>query len=254
MDSVVVECRGGVGHLKLNRANALNALNVQFCREIDASLITLDARDDVRAILITTSLKHFCAGADIKEMLNMTAEQAKATGFIGCVSSPQQLQKPIIVAVRGLAAGGGCELVEMCDIVVAAKSARFCHPEITLAAMPGAGGTQRLARVVGKHIAMDLLLTGRALSADEALVAGLVSRVVPDEELESSAMSLALLVASYSAPVARRIKAAVSNTQIQLDSGLAMEREQFHECFSEHDFREGLAAFTEKRNARFEHR
>ena len=254
MGSVSVECVDGVGHLKLNRANALNALNVQFCSEIDASLFALDAREDVRAILISTSLKHFCAGADIKEMLDMTAEQAKASGFIGCVSAPRQVQKPLIVAVKGLAAGGGCELVEMCDIVIAAASARFCHPEITLAAMPGAGGTQRLARVVGKHIAMDLLLTGRALSADEALMAGLVSRVVPDDELEAAAMSVALLVASYSAPVARRIKAAINNTQVQLDAGLEMEREQFHECFSEHDFREGLVAFTEKRKARFEHR
>lgn len=254
MTSVVVECVDGVGHLKLNRANALNALNVQFCKEIDDSLLALDARDDVRAILISTALKHFCAGADIREMLDMTAEQAEATGFIGCVSAPPKVRKPLIVAVRGLAAGGGCELVEMCDIVVAAASARFCHPEITLAAMPGAGGTQRLARVVGKHMAMDLLLTGRLLSADEALAAGLVSRVVPDDELEATAMSVAMLVASYSSPVACRIKASVNKTQVQLDSGLAMEREQFHKCFSEHDFREGLAAFTEKRKAKFEHR
>ena len=135
-----------------------------------------------------------------------------------------------------------------------AASARFCHPEITLAAMPGAGGTQRLARVVGKHVAMDLLLTGRALSADEALVAGLVSRVVPDEALEAAAMSVARLVASYSSPVACRIKAAVNGAQVGLDAGLALERELFHACFSEHDFREGLAAFTEKRKPRFEHR
>lgn len=254
MSSVDVECIDGVGHLRLNRANALNALNLQFCREIDDSLIALDARDDVRAILISTSLKHFCAGADIREMLDMTAEEAKTSAFIGCVSAPPGLQKPVIVAVKGLAAGGGCEFVEMCDIVVAAASARFCHPEITLAAMPGAGGTQRLTRVVGKHIAMDLLLTGRALSADEALAVGLVSRVVPDEELETTALSIALLVASYSSPVACRIKTCVNATQVQLDSGLAMEREKFHECFSEHDFREGLTAFTEKRKAKFLHR
>jgi enoyl-CoA hydratase len=254
MSSVDVECIDGVGHLRLNRANALNALNLQFCREIDDSLIALEARDDVRAILISTSLKHFCAGADIREMLGMTAEEAKASAFIGCVSAPPRLQKPVIVAVKGLAAGGGCELVEMCDIVVAAASARFCHPEITLAAMPGAGGTQRLTRAVGKHIAMDLLLTGRALSADEALAVGLVSRVVPDEELEATALSIALLVASHSSPVACRIKTCVNATQVQLDSGLAMERENFHECFSEHDFREGLTAFTEKRKAKFLHR
>lgn len=254
MTSVAVECADGVGHLELNRADALNALDLQFCKEIDDALLALDAREDVRAILISTSLKHFCAGADIREMLDMSAEQARATGFVGCVSAPPRLRKPLIVAVRGLAAGGGCELVEMCDIVVAAASARFCHPEITLAAMPGAGGTQRLARVVGKHVAMDLLLTGRALSADEALVAGLVSRVVPDEALEAAAMSVARLVASYSSPVACRIKAAVNGAQVGLDAGLALERELFHACFSEHDFREGLAAFTEKRKPRFEHR
>jgi len=254
MTSVAVECADGVGHLELNRADALNALDLQFCKEIDDALLALDAREDVRAILISTSLKHFCAGADIREMLDMSAEQARATGFVGCVSAPPRLRKPLIVAVRGLAAGGGCELVEMCDIVVAAASARFCHPEITLAAMPGAGGTQRLARVVGKHVAMDLLLTGRALSADEALVAGLVSRVVPDEALEAAAMSVSRLVASYSSPVACRIKAAVNGAQVGLDAGLALERELFHACFSEHDFREGLAAFTEKRKPRFEHR
>ena len=254
MTSIAVDCVDGVGHLKLNRANALNALDLQFCTEIDDALLALDAREDVRAIHISTSLKHFCAGADIREMLDMSAEQASATGFIGCVSAPPRLRKALIVAVRGLAAGGGCELVEMCDIVLAAASARFCHPEITLGAMPGAGGTQRLARVVGKHVAMDLLLTGRALSADEALAAGLVSRVLPDEELEAAAMSVARLVASYSSPVACRIKAAVNAAQVGLDAGLAMERALFHACFSEHDFREGLAAFTEKRKPRFEHR
>lgn len=243
MTSIAVDCVDGVGHLQLNRANALNALDLQFCTEIDDALLALDAREEVRAILISTSLKHFCAGADIREMLDMSAEQASATGFIGCVSAPPRLRKPLIVAVRGLAAGGGCELVEMCDIVLAAASARFCHPEITLGAMPGAGGTQRLARVVGKHVALDLLLTGRALSADEALSAGLVSRVLPDEELEAAAMSVARLVASYSSPVACRIKAAVNGAQVGLDAGLAMERALFHACFSEHDFREGLAAF-----------
>ena len=254
MRSVVVECADGVGHLRLNRADALNALDVQFCKEIDASLLALDARDDVRSILISSSLRHFSAGADIREMLDMSAEQAEATGFTGCVSAPSQIRKPLIVAVRGLAAGGGCELVEMCDIVVAAASARFSHPEITLAAMPGAGGTQRLARVVGKHLAMDLLLTGRALSADEALAAGLVSRVVADEALETTAMSIARQVASYSSPVACRIKASVNEAQVQLEAGLALERSLFHACFSEQDFREGLRAFIEKRAPRFGHR
>lgn len=254
MTSVIVDCSDGVGHLKLARTDALNALGTHFCREIDAALLALDERDDVRAILISSTLGHFCAGADIREMAAMTAEEAEAAAFTGCVSALPRIAKPVVAAVKGLAAGGGCELVEMCDVVIAAASARFCHPEITLAAMPGAGGTQRLPRVVGKHVAMDLLLTGRSLSADEALIAGLVSRVVPDEQLETAALSVAKLIASHSSPVACRIKASVNDAQARLDAGLAMERKRFHECFSEHDFREGLAAFIEKRKANFLHR
>ena len=184
----------------------------------------------------------------------ITAEEAESSAFIGCVSALPNIKKPVVVAVRGLAAGGGCELVEMCDVVIAAKSARFCHPEITLAAMPGAGGTQRLPRAVGKHVAMDMLLTGRSLDADEALAAGLVSRVVPDDQLDTSAMDTARLIASYSNPVACRIKASVNDAQVQLDAGLDIERTRFHLCFSEHDFREGVAAFVEKRPAKFTHR
>ena len=254
MASVVVACDEGVGHVQLARADALNALSVPFCREIDEALLALDAREDVRAILVSSTLKHFCAGADIREMSAMTYEEAKASGFMGCVSAPSNISKPLVVAVKGLAAGGGCELVEMCDIVVAGASARFCHPEITLAAMPGAGGTQRLARAVGKHIAMDVLLTGRALNAEEALAAGLVSRVVEDEQLEATALSIARQIASYSSPVAGRIKAAVNLAQVQLEQGLAMEHALFHTCFSEHDFKEGLAAFLEKRKPNFLHR
>jgi len=193
----------------------------------------LEAAESVRAILLSSALKHFCAGADIGEMAEMTAQEAIAEQFSGCVSRLPTVSKPVIVAVRGLAAGGGCELVEMCDIVIAADSAKFCHPEITLAAMPGAGGTQRLSRVVGKHIAMDLLLTGRALSAEEAMAAGLVSRIVPDEQLEDVALAVARQVASFSSPVARRIKASVGDAQVNLANGLVAERNRFHECFRE---------------------
>ena len=187
-------------------------------------------------------------------MAQITAEEAMAERFTGCVSSLSDISKPVVVAVRGLAAGGGCELVEMCDIVVAALTAKFCHPEITLAAMPGAGGTQRLSRVVGKHVAMDLLLTGRALSAEEALAAGLVSRIVPDDQLEDMALAVAKLVASFSGPVTRRIKASVNETQVNLAAGLVAERDRFHNCFNEYDFREGVSAFIEKRSAHFLHR
>lgn len=254
MSSLNVEQCDGVGHIALNRFGALNALSREFCHEIDSALLDLEATGSVRSILISSALKHFCAGADIREMAAMTSEEAVAGQFTGCVSSLPSISKPVIVAVRGLAAGGGCELVEMCDIVIAAVTARFRHPEITLAAMPGAGGTQRLSRVVGKHVAMDLLLTGRALSAEEALAAGLVSRVVPDEQLEEVALAVARQVASFSGPVTRRIKASVIDTQVNLATGLTAERNRFHECFNEHDFREGLAAFIEKRPAHFLHR
>lgn len=254
MSSLSIEQHDGVGHVTLSRPGALNALSREFCQEIDAALRDLDNAECVRAILISSALKHFCAGADIREMAEMTAEEVVAGQFTGCVASLPDISKPVIVAVKGLAAGGGCELVEMCDIVIAAASAKFRHPEITLAAMPGAGGTQRLPRVVGKHVAMDMLLTGRALSADEALAAGLVSRVVPDEQLDATALAIARQVASFSGPVTRRIKASVNDTQVGLATGLTAERDRFHCCFAEHDFREGVGAFIEKRSARFLHR
>jgi enoyl-CoA hydratase len=244
----------GVGHLSLRRTDALNALGRAFCGEIDAALATLDASPEVRAILISSALKHFCAGADIREMAEMSFEQAVAEGFAGCVEALPDVRKPVVVAVNGLAAGGGCELIEMCDIVIAGESARFCHPEITLAAMPGAGGTQRLPRIVGKHLALDLLLTGRTLSAREALAAGLVSRIVPDHELREAALAVALQVAAFSGPVACRIKESVRGTQTGLAEGLRAERDRFHQCFTENDFREGLQAFIEKRAPDFRHR
>lgn len=233
MSSLSVERGDGVGHVKLNRFGALNALSREFCHEIDVALRDLEATDSIRAILISSALKHFCAGADIREMAEMTADEAVASQFTGCVSILPNISKPVVVAVKGLAAGGGCELIEMCDIVIAAAGAKFRHPEITLAAMPGAGGTQRLSRAVGKHIAMDILLTGRALSAEEALAAGLVSRIVPDEQLEDVALAVARQVASFSGPVARRIKASINETQVNLATGLIAERNRFHECFNE---------------------
>lgn len=237
----------GVGQIVLGRAEALNALSRAFCDEIDAAVAAFEASPEVRVILISSALKHFCAGADIREMSAMTHDEAVAEAFVGCVKTLADARKPVVVAVNGLAAGGGCELVEMCDIVIAAESALFCHPEITLAAMPGAGGTQRLARVVGKHVAMDLLLTGRAMNAQEALAAGLVSRVVPDAELASTALALARKIAAFSSPVACRIKESVRSTQTGLAEGLLAERERFHRCFLEDDFREGLQAFMDKR-------
>lgn len=254
MASLIVAVAEGVGRIVLQRAEALNALSRAFCDEIDAAVVALDASPGVQVILISSALKHFCAGADIREMAGITHEEAVAEAFTGCVKALADVRKPVVVAVNGLAAGGGCELVEMCDIVVAAESARFCHPEITLAAMPGAGGTQRLARVVGKHVAMDLLLTGRALNAQEALAAGLVSRVVPDAALASTALAIARQIAGFSSPVACRIKDSVRSTQTGLAEGLLAERDRFHRCFLEDDFREGLQAFMDKRAPIFRQR
>jgi enoyl-CoA hydratase len=251
---ISIQEKDGVGHIVLERSGALNALNREFCRAIDDAARTLDRSASIHAILISSSLKHFCAGADIREMAEMKAEEARSTGFIGCVEYIDKVSKPVIVAVNGLAAGGGCELVEMCDIIIAGESARFCHPEITLAAMPGAGGTQRLTRAVGKHVALDMLLTGRALNAREALAAGLVSRVVGDSEVLTVAREVATQIATFSSPVATRIKASVLRTQVGLEEGLARERESFHVCFDEDDFREGLSAFMAKRKAQFIHR
>ena len=254
MSQVGVIVEDGVGQIALRRADAQNALSRAFCAEIDAAVAALDASPEVRVILISSALKHFCAGADIREMAQISHDEAVADAFVGCVNTLADAHKPVVVAVNGLAAGGGCELVEMCDIVVAGESARFCHPEITLAAMPGAGGTQRLAHVVGKHVAMDLLLTGRAMTAHEAFAAGLVSRVVPDTELASTALAIARQVAAFSSPVACRIKESVRGAQTDLAEGLLAERERFHRCFLEDDFREGLQAFMDKRPPVFRHR
>lgn len=254
MSWLTIEQRAGVGHVELHRADALNALNREFCSEIDDAVRALDRSPTIRAILITSALKHFCAGADIREMASLTSDEVRTSGFVGCVEHLHAAEKPLIVAVNGLAAGGGCELVEMCDIVVAGDSAQFCHPEITLAAMPGAGGTQRLTRAVGKHVALDMLLTGRRLTACEALAFGLVSRVVPDAEVHEVAWDIAEQIASMSSPVARRIKASVLRAQVQLAEGLLAERDSFHQCFDEHDFREGLDAFMSRRRPSFLHR
>lgn len=249
-----VKIEGAVGVVTLNRASALNALSRDFCAEIDRAVHELDNSDGVRVVLIHSALKHFCAGADIREMAAISADEAKATRFIGCVEYVDSARKPIVAAVNGLAAGGGCELVEMCDVVIAGESARFWHPEITLAAMPGAGGTQRLTRVVGKHVAMDMLLSGRALSANEAVACGLASRVVADDNLLHVAKEVAATIAGFSAPVAQRIKSCVMTAQVNLEQGLLVERGEFHRCFAEHDFREGVDAFLNKRIAEFQHR
>ena len=241
-----------IAHLQMCKTETLNALDSEFCDAIDRAVQTCDDDQDVKVILISSTAKHFCAGADIAEMRRLSIEQVVAQDFVGCVKYLQQAKKPVIAAVNGMALGGGCELVEMCDIVIAAHSAKFAHPEITLAAMPGAGGTQRLARAIGKAQSFDMLLTGRALTAHEALAAGLVSRVVEDADLLSTARQVAEKIASFSSPVTQRIKASLKNSwELPLRDGLREEMRLFHQCFTDPDFAEGLAAFTEKRQPNY---
>jgi len=250
-DEVITEALGSVGYIKLNRAGSLNALDIAFSEAIDSAVLRFERDPGIKVLHISSMLKHFCAGADIAEMSKMTAAQAKATAFVGCVREVSRAKKPVVVAVNGIAAGAGCELVEMCDVVVAAESARFMHPEITLAAMSGAGGIQRFARVAGKHVAMDVMLTGRALSASEAHAAGLVSRVVADDDLFEVGRQVAERIAGHSGPVARRIKATIDATRQGIEQGLVDEMNAFQQCFAEPDFREGLEAFLQKRKPDF---
>ena len=241
------ETHGGVVLLRLNRPSARNALDRALIGALDAALQKADADAATRVIVLASVGPHFCAGADVADMQAMDEESAQALDLAGSSRLLSRVAVPVVAAVQGVAAGGGCELVEMCDIVVAAESASFLHPELRLAAMPGAGGTLRLPRVVGKHVAMDMLLTGRALSATQALQAGLVSRVVEGDDAVPAAMALAQGIAALSVPVVRRLKRAALAALEPCGHHLDEERRAFHACFRERDFREGLAAFLDKR-------
>lgn len=251
-DLVLKAVEDGVAALTLNRPRALNALSRDLVRDLAAALDEAEADPGVRAIVLAGAAGNFAAGADLAEMLGMDAAEVFATDFSGCCDRLAACGKPVLAAVEGYALGGGCELVEMCDVVVAAEGAVFGHPELTVGTIPGAGGTQRLTRAVGKCVAMDMLLTGRRLSAAEALQAGLVSRVVPRGEAVATALDLARRVAGLSAPIARLGKQAVRHAQeSHLAEGLALERRLFQLSFVTHDRREGMAAFVEKRRPAF---
>lgn len=242
----------GVGLLRLNRPSAKNALSVELTEALSKALDELDSDSSVNAIILTGEGSHFAAGADVKEMVSLDANQVLLKNFAGCCERLADVKKPVIAAVEGFALGGGCELVEMCDIVIASETAKFGHPEVTLATMSGAGGTQRLPRVVGKHWAMDMLLTGRFLSGQEAYQAGLVSRVVAPSELLIEAMIIAKRIASLSGPVTRMIKQAVNDgLNDTLVSGLALERRLFHLTFALADRKEGMEAFCDRRQPTF---
>ena len=253
---VLVETRGRVGLLTLNRPKALNALNDALMDELGAALLAFDADDGIGAIVITGSEKAFAAGADIGAMKDWTYMDVYGSDYITRNwETLRRVRKPVIAAVAGYALGGGCELAMMCDILIAADTARFGQPEIKLGVIPGAGGTQRLPRAVGKAKAMDLVLTARMMGADEAERAGLVSRVVPADRLLDEAVEAATVIAAMSLPSVMMAKECVNRAyESALADGLMFERRLFHSLFATEDQKEGMAAFVEKRPPAFKHR
>ncbi len=250
------ERHGRVALLRLNRPAQRHALNDALMDALGAALRTLDADDAVGALVITGSDKAFAAGADIAAMAEWTYMDVYQSGFITRNwEAIRQVRKPVLAAVAGVALGGGCELALACDIIVAAESARFGLPEVKLALLPGAGGTQRLPRAIGKAKAMDLCLSARLLDAQEADRYGLVSRVVPDERLLDATLALAAQVASFSLPALMAIKESVNRAwESSLAEGILYDRRELYARFASHDAREGMRAFLEKRAPDFEHR
>ncbi|CAL8900078.1 enoyl-CoA hydratase [Kocuria varians] len=253
-DTILVRREGRVGVITLNRPKALNALNEQTMRDVVAAATELDRDAEIGAIVLTGSEKAFAAGADIKEMSSKSGSDMYREDFFAAWDGFARLRTPKIAAVAGYALGGGCEVAMMCDMIIAADTAKFGQPEITLGVIPGMGGTQRLTRAVGKAKAMDLILTGRQMDAEEAERSGLVSRVVPSDSLLDTALEVAGTIAGMSKPVAQHAVEAVNTAyETTLAAGLQYERRVFHGLFSTADQKEGMAAFAEKRKANFSH-
>ena len=254
-ETILVETRGKVGLVTLNRPKALNALNSMVLEELLSAMKAFEADPDIGAIVLTGSEKAFAAGADIKEMQSKNYVEVYLGDFFAGWEEFARLRKPVIAAVAGYALGGGCELAMMCDFIIAADTAKFGQPEITLGVMPGMGGSQRLTRFVGKSKAMDMVLTGRMMDAAEAERAGLVSRVVAASDLISDALKAADKIAGYSLPAVMMAKEAVNRSyETTLQEGLRFERRLFHSMFALEDQKEGMAAFAEKRPPRFSNR
>ena len=255
-ENIIAEKKGRVGLITLNRAKALNALNAALIAELEQALDSFEADDGVGAIVITGNDKAFAAGADIREMQDKTFIDAYLGDFI--TRDWERIaacRKPVIAAVAGYALGGGCEIAMMCDFILAADNARFGQPEITLGTMPGAGGTQRLARLAGKSKAMEMCLTGRMMDAEEAERIGLVSRIVPVAELVEEALKTAETIAGMSRPAVLMTKEAVNRAyETTLSEGIRFERRLFHATFATEDQKEGMAAFAEKRQPKFTNR
>ncbi len=253
MSAIITKVEGSVGIATLNRPEALNALNTELLNELSDALEAWDRGTDVRCMIVTGSDRAFAAGADIKEMAPRGFSDMHRDNLFGAqFDRIARIRKPIIAAVAGHALGGGCELALACDFIIAAETAKFGQPEITLGVMPGLGGSQRLTRIVGKSKAMDLCLTGRVMGAAEAEASGLAARVVPAEFLMEEAMKAAQKIATQSSPAAQMVKDVVNRAlETSLAEGLHYERRAFHAMFATHDQKEGMAAFAEKRKPGF---
>jgi enoyl-CoA hydratase len=254
-ETIIAETFGRIGRITFNRPKALNALNSQLITEMNAALDAFQADPAVAVIVLTGSEKAFAAGADIREMKDKTFEQVKAENFLDDWDHINTIRKPLIAAVAGFALGGGCEYALACDIILAADTAKFALPEVTLGIIPGGGGTQRLAHAIGKARAMEMILTGRMIDAAEAGKVGLVSRVVPAEKLMDEAMAVAEKIAGFSQPVIAAAKESVRAAFEQpLSEGLRHERALIHAMFALDDQKEGMAAFLDKRKPVFRDR
>lgn len=253
-EAVIVERKGRVAVLRLNRPQALNALNAAVLEEMLEKASALDAKREVGCLIVTGSEKAFAAGADIKEMADRDQMDMFYGDYFAGWDRFARLRTPKIAAVAGYALGGGCELAMMCDFIIAADNAKFGQPEIKLGVIPGMGGSQRMARYIGKAKTMDMVLTGRMMDAEEAERCGLVSRIVPAETLMDEAMAAAETIAGYSKPATMVAKEAVDRAfETSLAEGLHYERRVFFGLFAGHDQKEGMAAFAAKRKAEFRH-
>ena len=254
--NIIAEKRGRVGLITLNRPKAMNALNPALMSELAQALDEFEADDDVGAIVLTGNERAFAAGADIKNMREKTFMEAYLEDFItNDWGRAATCRKPTIAAVAGYALGGGCEIAMMCDIILAAENARFGQPEITIGTIPGSGGTQRLIRQVGKAKAMEMCLTGRMMNAEEAERVGLVSRIVPADDLVDEAIKVVDTIAKMSRPIAYMVKEAINYAyETPLTEGIRFERRLFHGSFGTEDQKEGMAAFVEKRQPDFKNK
>lgn len=255
-ENILTHIIGKVGVITLNRPKQLNALNDALMNELGQALQTFDVNKEIGCIVLTGSEKAFAAGADIAAMASWTYMDVYTSEYISRNwEIIKQVKKPVIAAVSGFALGGGCELAMMCDIIIAAQTAKFGQPEVKLGILPGAGGTQRLPRAVGKAKAMDLCLTARFMDAEEAERAGLVSRVVPADKLMDEALAAAQQIASMSQPIVKMIKESINRAyEVSLAEGILFERRAFHSAFATEDQKEGMQAFLEKRPPQFKNR